>query len=975
MLENTKYIISSVYDAKGAIEFERSTNRITQVASILGKSLTGVSTVVKDQAKAFKTSKGDFEKHTITFKDLNGQMQIATGIFKNVNGQWVLMSQGANLASTSVGKLSNNSLSLTENLARLASRAMLTIPVWLALRGVVMGAINAFTDLVKTYQELEAGMQKVMAVAQYTSKTQAQTYAVMEQAARKYYATSIAGMKDITEAMYELGSAGRSNAEMIASLKPIMDLAIGSYTDVKTIARAVAGVMNVFGKEFEDVGTKEEQLTYITNLLGDSWKRHQIEVSEIVEAYKYLGATGAATGINFKTFLAAVGNLGDDMLRSGKAGRNLASAIADMAKNSEKLKDFGIKFDPRQPLDFVDIMEQLRVKYVQQGESLANNAKMQELFGQEGSRAIVLLLEKWDGFLNDLDRTKEKVAGVSEELKNLREKTWGGIFSKFWRLITTGTEAGKGSNPLKDMLDNWINDVGSRRTELAKRWQYVGSFLADQVRYGFFGGVKSLSELLTPGVTAPTKQQQEKSVQEINRLTSGSYGLNLTSSSWIPKNATSVVASRVTNKPYKPASDIDMEQVRQIRRMSDAQELQLRGYSDQEVALREVSNWMDKVNATVDLRTNKQFTLNQLLNQDVEALEKAGLATPTIYEGLKKVEEYQKKVLEDAQKYADILSGTISESLQQIMGGEGWGVLSANINKTLVDNYRKEVAGGISRMVMSTGIGDIFGGSLGTIKGAFGGISEKIEVAMDRGGQMTYNWIIRGFNDARSGTVSVSSAGVAGWSGTAGGADMSSTFASLGLGSLAAGGKAPGGGYYTGGYTVVNGKKIPTTTNTAPKGLSTGQKAGYGVQGALTGYSAYQSARAGGIPAGQALASGLMTGVGSALYGGALASSMAAGVAMGPVGWIGLGIMALGMAAGLFGGKKSSQSSIENKTTETKLSSKIDVTNKNLEIINRNLLALKSSIETYILPSSAYFAEKRGIEDQFALFSRRGFMG
>jgi hypothetical protein len=70
------------------------------------------------------------------------------------------------------------------------------------------------------------------------------------------------------------------------------------------------------------------------------------------------------------------------------------------------------------------------------------------------------------------------------------------------------------------------------------------------------------------------------------------------------------------------------------------------------------------------------------------------------------------------------------------------------------------------------------------------------------------------------------------------------------------------------------------------------------------------------------------------------------------------------------------QTSTTTQTTNTVVSSKIDITNKNLEIINRNLIALKNSVETYILPNSAYFSAKSNtLEDQWALMSSRGLLG
>ena len=63
---------------------------------------------------------------------------------------------------------------------------------------------------------------------------------------------------------------------------------------------------------------------------------------------------------------------------------------------------------------------------------------------------------------------------------------------------------------------------------------------------------------------------------------------------------------------------------------------------------------------------------------------------------------------------------------------------------------------------------------------------------------------------------------------------------------------------------------------------------------------------------------------------------------------------------------------MEEATKDTRIGSKIDVTNNQLQNVNRNLIALKTTMETYILPESSYFSEKRNLEDEFAISSKRG---
>jgi hypothetical protein len=187
---------------------------------------------------------------------------------------------------------------------------------------------------------------------------------------------------------------------------------------------------------------------------------------------------------------------------------------------------------------------------------------------------------------------------------------------------------------------------------------------------------------------------------------------------------------------------------------------------------------------------------------------------------------------------------------------------------------------------------------------------------------------------------------------------------------------------------------------------STGGKIAGG--SALVGYSMYQGARSGGQSQGRSIGAGIVGGLGAAALGAGLTGGFSAAMVSGGVmtagtagatatggtalgamgglggvlaaipvwGWIALGIMLTVGALMMSSGKKQSQTTSQTQINENRISSKIEVTNKNLEIINRNLIALRTDIRTYILPASAYFAEKRNVlEENFALMSRRGFQG
>ena len=289
-------------------------------------------------------------------------------------------------------------------------------------------------------------------------------------------------------------------------------------------------------------------------------------------------------------------------------------------------------------------------------------------------------------------------------------------------------------------------------------------------------------------------------------------------------------------------------------------------------------------------------------------------------------------------------------------------------------------------MVMATGLGDLFGSSMASVKGVFGGLSGKIEGAFDVGGKQTYNWIVRGFSDGMNsratGGAGGGSAGIATFAGGAGGG-IAAGLLSNGWFSQPAltGSQQMQYSGNNGGFSGITSYGTTGVNSGGTKGLtmSRGQVAYAGLQGAMTGYSAYQSARQSGSSQVGAIGGGIMTGLGAIAGGiaGGLAMSSVVGASllgMGPIGWAVLAgaLIVGGILMSSAGKKKQVQTSVETKTQVTELASKIDVSNKKLELINRNLVALRNTMETYIMPNSTYFSTARNLEDEFALSARRG---
>ena len=904
--------------------------------------------------------------------------------------------------------MSKSTEGLHSRIGKLAVRAVEVIPIWLALRAAYMGIINAVKSVISQYMELDKAMTKVMAVAQYTGDTQKRTYAELEQAVRKYYATSIASFTDIAEAMYQLGSAGRSTQEMLVGFKHIMDLSIGSYTNVSTIARTVSGVMNVFGKELEDVGDKEAQIKYVTDLLADSWRKHQIEVGEISSAFQYLGAVGAATGITFKEFLASVGVSADDMLVGSKNGRLLASAINTMTQNLQELRDLGVVFDPYQPLDYMDVMKQLHAIYEKQGKSLQTNQTFLNVFGAEGARVVLLLMERFEQLTIDVNRTNSSLDVTAKKLKEIREYNIGDLLKELWRLTTTGPSQGSGESWIKKTLQGIVEHWSTARTqgqevvEIYKKFGNQLELTADQASVLYYA-LRDLEEFklaedlktkfgIDPNAKIGWSKADYYNLRNQGKILAAEQKKEATKLKEETEKAlesTGIKPEEKTDQQNK-LNDAKIKELKLLKEISKEEELRLKGYNDEQVAYEKIDDFTKRVNTSLGNSIQHHKLIKAFLEEDIDLLVEMKILPEKIAEGFKLVEEHQKVMLKDLQEYNNVIKSSFKDSFKNMFSGEGdVGDLFSGVQNAMVESYRNTMAEGLSSVFMGSGIGDVFGGAMTKLKEAFGIIGNKIEDKIKISNELLS---VIGQNTAALAGVSGAAPTTPGGTATAGPkgvlgigvSKFSDWFSGVnrvqknyqpGIGPITEEGRAPAGSMVS---------DVKALAAAQRRSQNTAGIIGGGIEGVMTGYSAYQSAKAGGatpLKAGMQGAGSVGMGVGAALVTGSyMAGAGTAGYTgaanfWNPVGWILLIVAALMMIGSLFmKDKKAEQESSESRNTEQKVSSKIDITNKQLEIVNRNLVALKNTITTYILPSSAYFAEKMGLDEQFAVNSRRGIL-
>lgn len=323
------------------------------------------------------------------------------------------------------------------------------------------------------------------------------------------------------------------------------------------------------------------------------------------------------------------------------------------------------------------------------------------------------------------------------------------------------------------------------------------------------------------------------------------------------------------------------------------------------------------------------------------------------------METYVKEVYSLANAYEKV----VSEGINKVI--EGTGTL-ADIGKNLFDTARKSI---IEDAV------SLFGQQFGIFNLMSSATKSPIAQAhlngITAGSKLIIQAHIAGIQAGLAGQSSAQAVANMQGGGIAGGAiqSMLGKQAPAGAGGNLLGQLGFYGGAPSAAQATANAKALGLTgqarENYMKQQRQQGQLGG-AIAGGIYGISQYQATRAsGGSPVASA-ASGILGGIGMM------------GIMSGnPVTMLGGAVlMGVGMLIGEMSKKKQETVSVDVREQTNQVTSRLNISNKQLEIVNRNLVALRKGFEGWVLQESYYLRSRSGtgvsVQNEFALNMRRG---
>ena len=134
-------------------KFSKELTGVGKASFIVQSGLTSASGNTQKFSTIVATAKGQILKLNETVTKTPDGLQKVSRSVNDLTSQY-------NKQRKPLSNLTKNTVSLTENISRLAKRAALTIPLWLVLRGAVTGVISTFKNGLKDISDFDKSLQK-----------------------------------------------------------------------------------------------------------------------------------------------------------------------------------------------------------------------------------------------------------------------------------------------------------------------------------------------------------------------------------------------------------------------------------------------------------------------------------------------------------------------------------------------------------------------------------------------------------------------------------------------------------------------------------------------------------------------------------------------------------------------------------------------------------------------------------------------
>lgn len=267
-------------------------------------------------------------------------------------------------------------------------------------------------------------VQTILTVSRSNFLDTAQTAKVLSNTLDEFAIKTGSSAKEVGTVLKEFGSAGLTTEQSIAALNSTLNNIIGTNASVVETTRLVASTYNILGNSIASTSDQVANFTRINDVFARATNESSLELDQLVQALKFSLPASKESGLNLEELTGILGQLADQGLRGGNAGRALRSVLQQLSKDTEKVaKALDLKIDLSKPLDLLTIIRQYGEQIRGQDISVEQLGTIFERFGLRGADVFLLLAQNIDKVNSKIKDLKENSEGTAETAANLKLNT------------------------------------------------------------------------------------------------------------------------------------------------------------------------------------------------------------------------------------------------------------------------------------------------------------------------------------------------------------------------------------------------------------------------------------------------------------------------------------------------------------------------------------------------------------------------
>jgi TP901 family phage tail tape measure protein len=364
MALGTEFIIKYLSDITGATQGAKQLERLnSDIAATIGKQYATAASIIKQNVLSISTTPlkingNEFLKTTETiqteFKNIDGTVGrfIKTetdfnGATAKISGSLKDVTTNTNEMSKSLDKSSVSSLGLIGNMAKLALRAALVVPIWQLMRGVMDSTTRIFTDGTKDMLAFDEAMQKLKKTLQGTPEEIETGFKRAEKAITDFSILSGKSNEQVAASITKFTKAGFDIETAMKAGTDAVKLAVITYSDAEIAANTFAHGLRVMVTDIKNAELTQKELSGAMALTAELYKTNSFSIEDLNSALSKFGGTAKTMGLSMGETITLLAALSTRGLEANRAANLLRTSFTKLNGNLDEVAAaFGIKINP-----------------------------------------------------------------------------------------------------------------------------------------------------------------------------------------------------------------------------------------------------------------------------------------------------------------------------------------------------------------------------------------------------------------------------------------------------------------------------------------------------------------------------------------------------------------------------------------------------------------------------------------------------